>query len=132
VEFHPTPNGHHIVNLKQNPEVAYLLVNDANIDDDPPPPASFPVHQLHINTVCQNFEGCTKKQVQQAARTCCLMGMVPCPSKCNFQAIICLNMLKDCPVTNNNIRNAHNIYGPDLALIRGKMVWQKPKRVVTG
>jgi hypothetical protein len=40
-------------------------------------------------------------------------------------------MLKDCPVTNNNIRNAHNIYGPDLALIRGKTVWWKPKRVVT-
>jgi len=42
-----------------------------------------------------------------------------------------LNMLKDCPVTNNNIRNAHNIYGPNLASIRGKMVRGKPKRVVT-
>jgi hypothetical protein len=40
-------------------------------------------------------------------------------------------MLKDCPVANNDICNTHNIYGPDLASIRGKTVWQKPKRVVT-
>jgi hypothetical protein len=29
------------------------------------------------------------------------------------------------------MHNAHNIYGPDLTLIRGKTVWRKPKRVVT-
>ncbi len=131
MEFHPTPNGFHIVDLKQNPEATYLLVNDTNIDDNPPPPASSPVHQLHINTVCQNFEGYTKKQVQQAVHAHCLMSMVACPSERNFQAMICLNMLKDCPFTNYNIRNVHNIYGPGLASIRGKMVRQKPKRVVT-
>jgi hypothetical protein len=131
VEFHPTSNGLHIVDLKQHPEVAYLLVNDASIDDDPPPPASSPVYQLHINTVCQNFEGYTKKQVQQAARTRCLMGMVACPSERDFQAMVHLNMLKDWLGTNNDIRNAHNIYGPDLASIRGKTVRRKPKRVVT-
>jgi hypothetical protein len=36
-------------------------------------------------------------------------------------------MLKDCPATNNNIHNAHNIYGPDLASIRGKTVRRKPE-----
>ncbi len=40
-------------------------------------------------------------------------------------------MLKDCPVTDDNICNAHNIYDPDLASIRGKRVRRKPKRVVT-
>jgi hypothetical protein len=84
VELHPTPNGLHIVDLKQNPETAYLLVNDTNINDDLPPPASSPVHQLYINTVCQIFEGCTKKHGQQAARACCLMGMVTCPSERDF------------------------------------------------
>jgi hypothetical protein len=80
VEFHSTPNGLYTVDLKQNPEAAYLLVNDMDIDYDPPPPASSPEHQLHINTVHQNFEGYTNKQVQQAAHTCRLMGMVACPS----------------------------------------------------
>jgi hypothetical protein len=59
------------------------------------------------------------------------MGMVACPSKRDFQALVHLNMLKDCPVTNNDICNAHNIYGPNLASTRGKMVQRKPKRVVT-
>jgi hypothetical protein len=59
------------------------------------------------------------------------MGMVACPSERDFQAMERLNILKDCPVTNNNICNARNIYGPDLASIRGKTVQWKPKRVVT-
>jgi hypothetical protein len=60
------------------------------------------------------------------------MGMVACPSsERDFQVMVCLNMLKDCPVTINNIRNAHNIYGPDLASIKGMTVWWKSKRVVT-
>ncbi len=88
MEFHPTSNSLHIDDLKQHPDAAYLLANNASIDDNPPPPASSPVHQLHINTVRQNFEGYTKKQVQQAACPHCLMGMVTCPSECDFQAMI--------------------------------------------
>ncbi len=129
MEFHPTSNGLHIVDLKQHPEAAYLLVNDASIDDYPPPPASSPVYQLQANTVHQNFEDYIKK-LQQAVHARCLMGMVACPSECDFQAIH-LNMLKNCPVTNKDICNAHNIYGPGLASIRGKTVRQEPKRVVT-
>jgi hypothetical protein len=130
-EFHPEPNGLHIVDLKQNPKVAYLFVNDPDIDDDPPLTAPSPEHQLQIATIHQNFEGYTKKQVQQAVHVCRLMGMVACSSECDFQAMVRLNMLKDCPVTNNNICNTRDISGPDLASIRDKMVWQKPERVVT-
>ncbi len=122
VEFHPTPNGLHIVDLKQNPEAAYLLVNEADINDNIPRADSSPDHQVHVNTVRQNFEGYTKKQVQQAEHTRRLMGMVASPSERNFQAMLRLNMLKDCPVTNDNIHNAHSIYGSDLASIRGKTV----------
>jgi hypothetical protein len=74
----------------------------------------------------KNFEGYTKKQVHQAEHARCLMGMVTSPYECNFQAMVCLDMLKDRPVTNDDICNAHDIYGPDLASIRGKMVRQKP------
>ena len=42
-----------------------------------------------------------------------------------------LNMLKDCPITNDDIKNAHTIFGTDLATIRGKMVRRRPKRVIT-
>ncbi len=61
------------------------------------------------------------------------MGMVVTPPACDFQGLILvhLNLLKDCPVTNDDIKNAHAIFGPDLAFIRGKTVWRKPTRVVT-
>ncbi len=53
------------------------------------------------------------------------------PSTHDFQVLACLNLLKDCPVANDNIKNAHTFYGPDLTTIRGKTVWCKPTRVVT-
>jgi hypothetical protein len=62
VEFHPTTNGLHIVDLKQNPEVAYLLVNDADIADNIPWADSPLDHQVQVNTVHQNFEGYTKNK----------------------------------------------------------------------
>ena len=59
------------------------------------------------------------------------MGMVASPSERNFQALVRLNMLKDCPVTNDDILNAHTIFGPDLASIRGETVRRKPTHVLT-
>jgi hypothetical protein len=59
------------------------------------------------------------------------MGMVATLSACDFQGLVCLNLLKDCPVTNEDIDNAHDIFGPNLASIRGKTVWRKPTRFVT-
>jgi hypothetical protein len=38
-------------------------------------------------------------------------------------------MIRNCPVA-DNITNAHAIFGPDLASIRGKMVWRTPAPVV--
>ena len=58
------------------------------------------------------------------------MRMMATPSTHDFQVLACLNLLKDCPVTNDNIKNAHTLYGLNLATIRGKTVWRKPTRVV--
>jgi hypothetical protein len=53
------------------------------------------------------------------------------PSKRDFQGMIRHNLLKDYPVTNEDIHNAHVIFGPGLAIIRGKTVHHEPERVVT-
>ena len=39
------------------------------------------------------------------------------------------NLLKDCPITNIIITNAHQIFGSNLANIRGETVWKKPKQI---
>jgi hypothetical protein len=77
VEFHPTTNGLHIVDLKQNPEAAYLLVNDADIDDNAPQADSFPHH--HTSTLYALFgrvvRGCSK-ELRSRVQTPCLAGLV--------------------------------------------------------
>jgi hypothetical protein len=84
-----------------------------------------------VNTVCANYKGFAKQQVKNADRACHLMGMVATPSEHNFQGMVCHNLLKDCPVTNEDVHNAHAIFNPDLASIRGKTVRCKPEQVVT-
>ena len=56
--------------------------------------------------------------------------MIGAPTEREFQLLVHLNLLKDCPITNSDIINAHKIFGPDLANLRGKMVCQKPRHVV--
>jgi hypothetical protein len=121
VEFSPTPTGLHVLNLKETPEAAYILVNDASLAYGKSP----------VSTVRQNFEGFTKRQVQQATRARRIMGMIGAPTKRKYQSLVRNNLLNDCPVTNSDIVNAHTIFGPDLANLRGKMVRRKPKHVNT-
>jgi hypothetical protein len=59
------------------------------------------------------------------------MSMIGSPSERDFQGLVCLNLLTDCPITNTNITNTHKLVGPDLANIRGKTVRRKPNRIQT-
>jgi hypothetical protein len=90
-----------------------------------------PTTKPHVATVRTNFEGFSRKQVEGARAAHHLMGMVATPSPRDFQGMVRLNMLKDCPITNDNIANANSIFGTDLATIRGKTVRRRPKRVIT-
>ena len=121
VKFKPTPKGLHVLNLKNNPEAAFLLVNDADLAYGKSP----------VPTIHQNYKGFTKRQIQQATQARQIMGMIGAPTEHQFQSLVCLNLLKDCPITNADIINAHKIFGPDLANLRGKMVRRKPRHVNT-
>ena len=69
VEFSPTPNGLHVLNLKDTPDAAFILVNDASLAYGNTP----------VSTVQKNYEGFTKRQVQQATRARRIMGYDWCP-----------------------------------------------------
>ena len=126
VEFMPTTKGLHALDLQQHPEAAYLLVNDAELHyptaPNPQPP---------VKTVRSNYKGFSRKQIDNAATARRLMGMVASPSSRDFEGLVRCNMLKDCPITLTDVKNANKIFGPDLATIRGKTVRRKPTRVVT-
>ena len=85
---------------------------------------------MHVNTVRENFDGFSHKQVEGATVACRLMG-VATPSPRDFEGMVYLNMLEDCPVINDDIKNAHTIFGTDLTTIRGKTIRRRPKRVIT-
>jgi len=51
VEFKPTTNGLHALNLKTNPKAAFLLVNDADLKLPKPEE-----HQVHVATVQDNYD----------------------------------------------------------------------------
>jgi hypothetical protein len=74
VEIKLTSKGLRALNLKDNPEVADILVNNADL--------AFPLsHQTPVTTVRNNYKGYTKRQIKQAIAACCLMGMIESPSE---------------------------------------------------
>ena len=75
VEFTPTSKGLHALNLKDNPDAAYLLVNNAA---DAPQHSSF-------TTVRHNYEGFTTRQIKQAVEARWLMSMIAAPTEREFQ-----------------------------------------------
>jgi hypothetical protein len=86
VEFKPTPKGLHTINLKDNPDAAFLLVNDADVQMP-----HVTLNKPHVTTVRTNFEGFSRKQVEGATAARHLMGMVATPSPCNFEEMVRLN-----------------------------------------
>ncbi len=122
LELTPTPSGLHILDLKQNPHAAHVLVTATTLPDD---------QHLHVNTVHENFEGFTKKQIRWAQEACRLTLMMAVPSERAFQSMVRLNQLKKCPLTHCDIKNALTIYGCDLVNTRGKKIWRQPDHAVT-
>ena len=83
-EFAPTVKGLHALNLKDTPEAAYHLVNNADLNYGSP-----------IKTVQKNYKGFTKQQIQQATKARRIMSMIGAPTECEYQALVRLNLLKD-------------------------------------
>ncbi len=121
VEFKPTSHGLHALDLHDNPNAAHILVTSTYPNEA----------HLHVNTVRENYEGFTPKQIKWAHEACHLMLMTGVPSECAFLSMVHLNQLKDCLIMHDDIKIAHTLFGPDLANIRGKTVRQSPKRVKT-
>jgi hypothetical protein len=73
-----------------------------------------------VNTVRGNFEGYTRKEIERAREARHIQGMIANPTEREFSAMMHEKLLANCPVTVQDVNNAHHIYGQDLANIRGK------------
>ena len=79
----------------------------------------------------ENREGFTQRDHEgdrEAQRAIYLMGF---PSEQDFENMVRLNIIVNCPVTFDDLKKAKLIFGPDIILLKGKSVRRKPDGVVT-
>ena len=81
-----------------------------------------------VMMVQENFEGYTKKQVESAIKTCCLQAMLGHFSRKDFKVMVNANLIANCPVTPENISHTHQLFGENLAGLRGKIVQKKQSK----
>jgi hypothetical protein len=84
-----------------------------------------------MQTVQGNMEGFTKREVKEARKAREAQAMLGHPTNCDFLRMVRGGMISNCPVTSNAVTNAHQIFGPDLAGVWGRMVRRPPESVTT-
>ncbi len=82
-----------------------------------------------IQTVCQQYEGFTKHKVQDVTAARKAQAMTGHPTDTQFLKMVSNNFIKNCPVKPDHITNAHSIFGPSIAGVRGQTTHQKPEQV---
>ena len=65
---------------------------------------------------------------REARRAMHLLGFL---SEQDFDNMVRLNMIVNCPVTFDDVKNAKLILGPDITMLKGKSMRRKPASVVT-
>ena len=82
-----------------------------------------------INKVNKNKENYSEYQYERAKLARKLYHNIGAPTVTNFKYLIKANMIKNCPVTVEDIKIAEKIFGKDVSYIKGKMMRSKPKVV---
>jgi hypothetical protein len=82
-----------------------------------------------VPTMRQNFEGFSKRDVIGAIKARRLQSMIGSPGLADYEGMVREKMIDDCPIDNTDLKNAHTIFGPDLAGVRGRTILRKPERV---
>jgi hypothetical protein len=77
------------------------------------------------------MEGFTRREVEEVMETREAQAMIGHPTDCKFLGMVHAKMITDCPITEQAIKNAHTIFGPNLAGVKGRMVRRPPDAVKT-
>eukprot|EP00804_Cyclotella_cryptica_P023430 CCRYP_020847-RA/>CCRYP_020847-RA protein AED:0.40 eAED:-0.81 QI:0/-1/0/1/-1/1/1/0/516 len=109
IEFRPCTKGLHYFDLSSTTQTA----------------------EMHVQTLQHNFEGFSRNQVLRAIKARKLQAMLGSPAKTNYEGMVRGKLLDECPIDVADLRNAHAIFGPDLAGLRGRTVRHRPERVTT-
>ena len=67
-----------------------------------------------ISTVTENRQGYTLRQFERAKEARRLYHIVGTPTVENFKSLLRMNVIKNCPVTVEDINISEKIFGPDM------------------
>ena len=84
-----------------------------------------------VETVEENKKFYTDRQIERAKTARKLSQAIGNPSTKDFRALIQMNLIRNCPVTEEDIKIAEKVFGKDITTLKGKSVRTKPVPVVT-
>ena len=73
-----------------------------------------------MNTVKQNEEGFTKRQIEAAKKAREFQAVTGFPSTADLKAVIASNQVANCPITIEDLSRAEKIFGPSLPILKRK------------
>ena len=82
-----------------------------------------------IESVEENKEGFTQRDVNQAKHARELHTMCIKPTVQNLKHLISGNFVKNCPIMVEDVTIAEHIFGPDVATLKGKSARRRPPTV---
>jgi hypothetical protein len=126
----------HILKFECTPEGLYQYEVSKNYKEDITPKQMGKTKRLKtegtsnlISTVAENKKGYTTRQFERAKEARKLYHIVGTPKMENFKSLLRMNIIKNCPVTVEDVNIADKMCGPDMSSLKGKSVRQKPKPV---
>ena len=82
-----------------------------------------------VTTLSENWKGYTSQQYDRAKTAWKLYHIIGTPTVGNFNALLCMNAIQNCPVMVEDVKIAERIFGPDMSSLKGKSTRRKPKPV---
>ena len=82
-----------------------------------------------IETVKGNMAGFTERQVRYAKLARKLVATLNYPTEENLKYALRQKLLKNCPITVDDVNNAEKIFGKDVAAMKGKLTRKKPNPI---
>ena len=122
------------IKFERTPEGLYAYTPSTDYLDDiaklkklTPPPTEM---SHLVSTVKENRIGYTDRQFKDAKRARDLYHMVGCPTVENLKHILRQKIIKNCPVTIQDVNIAEKIFGPDVGTLKGKTTRRNINKVV--
>ena len=85
---------------------------------------------LLLNTVLENQEGFTQREYKGPREAWQAMQLLGVPSGRDFEKMLCSNMIINCPIIFDNVKNTKLIFGPDITSLKSKSLRRKQDSLV--